>query len=335
MLNETSVFRSIVLLTAVLACFGAAGAQQWRDEAAHRTLWVTVDEAVSLEVLDWGGTGRPLVLLAGLGHTAHVFDALAPNLTGFFHVYAITRRGFGSSTHTSSGYTDTRLAVDVMAVVDSLQLTGTVLAGHSFAGQELTAIGIRRPASIAGLVYLDAAADDLHGLQNEPKLQAIMRQLPQPRPTESDRNSFSALQAWWTRTYGIRPPEAELRNMYRATSNGGIGKERVAEGAWKAAMTGVSKPDYDGIRVPILAIYAVPRSARDLPPWLRTDDELRGRAIDEAYLYGVAARERASKAFRRAPHSRIVNLYGADHYLFLSHANAIVSELRAFDSILR
>jgi pimeloyl-ACP methyl ester carboxylesterase len=123
--------------------------------------------------------------------------------------------------------------------------------------------------------------------------------------------------------------------MYRVTPVGGVGKDRAAEGAWKAAMTGVSKPAYEGIRVPILAIYGVPRSARDLPPWLKTDDGLRLRAIDQAYLYGVAARERAFKAFRRAPHSRIVKLYGADHYLFLSNANAIVSELRAFASSLR
>jgi hypothetical protein len=27
-------------------------------------------------VLDWGGTGRNLVLFAGLGNTAHVFDSL-------------------------------------------------------------------------------------------------------------------------------------------------------------------------------------------------------------------------------------------------------------------
>jgi pimeloyl-ACP methyl ester carboxylesterase len=50
---------------------------------------------VRLEVLDWGGTGRSLVLLAGGGDTAHIFDDFAPKLTGDFHVYGITRRGFG------------------------------------------------------------------------------------------------------------------------------------------------------------------------------------------------------------------------------------------------
>jgi hypothetical protein len=59
---------------------------------------VTVDRDVSVEVLDWGGSGRPLVLLAGLGNTAHVFDDLAQRLTslGRFPVPASPR-------HRSSG----------------------------------------------------------------------------------------------------------------------------------------------------------------------------------------------------------------------------------------
>ena len=39
-----------------------------------------VDEGVQLEVLDFGGTGSPILLLPGLGATAHSFDELAPLL---------------------------------------------------------------------------------------------------------------------------------------------------------------------------------------------------------------------------------------------------------------
>src|ERR1700681_2280390 len=69
----------------------------WRDPSPHTTRFVTVEKGVRLEVLDWGGSGRPLVLLAGGGDTAHVFDDFAPKLTPSFHVYGITRRGFGQS----------------------------------------------------------------------------------------------------------------------------------------------------------------------------------------------------------------------------------------------
>ena len=66
--------------------------------------YVTVDDGVRLEVIDWGGTGRPIVLLAGAGNTAHVFDEFAPKLVGRWHPYAITRRGYGASSHPASGY---------------------------------------------------------------------------------------------------------------------------------------------------------------------------------------------------------------------------------------
>ena len=65
-----------------------------QDPSPHQVSFVTVEAGVNLEVLDWGGAGRPIVLLAGLGNTAHVFDDFAQKLTRNGHVYGITRRGF-------------------------------------------------------------------------------------------------------------------------------------------------------------------------------------------------------------------------------------------------
>jgi hypothetical protein len=43
----------------------------WHDPSKHTVQFVTVEEGIRIEVLDWGGTGRPVVLLAGSGNTAH------------------------------------------------------------------------------------------------------------------------------------------------------------------------------------------------------------------------------------------------------------------------
>jgi non-heme chloroperoxidase len=109
-----------------------------------------------LEVLDFGGSGRPLVLLAGLGNTGHIFDRFAPKLVDQFHVYAITRRGHGASSTPASGYAVDRLADDVLQVIEALKLNRPIVAGHSVAGEELSSIGTRYPEKVAGLVYLDA-----------------------------------------------------------------------------------------------------------------------------------------------------------------------------------
>jgi non-heme chloroperoxidase len=129
----------------------------WQDLSPHTVQFVTVDKDVRLEVLDWGGTGRPVVLLAGLSDTAHVFDDFAPKLTHTFHVYGITRRGFGASSAPAIGYSADRLADDILAVLDALKINNPVLIGHSIAGEELSSVATRYPKRIAGLVYMDAA----------------------------------------------------------------------------------------------------------------------------------------------------------------------------------
>lgn len=97
----------------VLAACGTVAAQDGdkagADPSSHQTQFVAVEEGVRLEVLDWGGTGRAIVLLAGSGNSAHVFDEFAPKLTTSGHVYGITRRGFGASSQPETGYDDQRL----------------------------------------------------------------------------------------------------------------------------------------------------------------------------------------------------------------------------------
>ena len=132
---------------------------------------IPVEPDVKLEVLDWGGTGRPLVLLAGMGDTAHVFDKFAPKLSVKYHVYGITRRGFGVSSKpefVTANYNAGRLGDDVLAVMSALHLSRPILAGHSLAGEELSEIGFHHPDAVAGLVYLDAGYsyalyDQAHG----------------------------------------------------------------------------------------------------------------------------------------------------------------------------
>jgi hypothetical protein len=60
----------------------------WRDPSPHHITFVTVDNGVRLEVLDWGGSGRAVVLLAGY-QTAHEYDDIASKLTAFCHVYGL------------------------------------------------------------------------------------------------------------------------------------------------------------------------------------------------------------------------------------------------------
>jgi alpha/beta hydrolase family protein len=97
----------------------------WTDPAAKHVRLVTVPGdakgPVRLEILDWGGHGPALVLLAGLGENGHIYNDLAPRLTDRFRVIALTRRGHGASSWTdTSTYVLDTFVTDIAAVMDSL-----------------------------------------------------------------------------------------------------------------------------------------------------------------------------------------------------------------------
>ena len=147
---------SRLIVFALIACAAFAQRHPSSQGETAQTQFVDVQPDVKLEVLDWGGTGRNLVLLAGLGSTAHVFDSLGPKLAAHYHVIGITRRGFGQSSAPQTGYDPRRLGDDVVAVLDALQIADPVLVGHSIAGEELSAVSTYHPGRATALIYLDA-----------------------------------------------------------------------------------------------------------------------------------------------------------------------------------
>ncbi len=101
----------------------SAYASAQTDSTPHKVQMVTVEPGVRLEVLDWGGSGRPLIFLAGNGDTAHRFDGFAPQFTTQHHVYGITRRGSGASSSpvpANGNYSADHLGDDVLAVMKAL-----------------------------------------------------------------------------------------------------------------------------------------------------------------------------------------------------------------------
>lgn len=135
--------------------------------------------------------------------------------------------------------------------------------------------------------------------------------------------TFSALQAWFTRVNGITPPEAEFRQGWDSTPDGRVGKRRSSPMA--SIMKGVKK--YTDIPVPALVIFAVPH---DQGPRIKNHPD---PAVREARLFLV---EKQAKAFENGvPSARVARLPGAHHYVFLSNEADVLREIRAFVARLR
>src|SRR5690348_13241743 len=121
--------------TATAACARGPERRPAPDARRPAIRMVAIGRGVTLEVVDWGGRGRPLVFLAGLGNTAHVFDGFAPQFADRFHVVGVTRRGFGASAGAPPPDVLDTLVADLTATLDSLGLGRVVLVGHSIAGE--------------------------------------------------------------------------------------------------------------------------------------------------------------------------------------------------------
>ncbi|MFN8575199.1 MAG: alpha/beta hydrolase, partial [Gemmatimonadaceae bacterium] len=147
-----------VLLASLVVAAACSDSSGPAPQTPH-TRFVTVAAGIRLEVVDYGGSGEPLVLLAGSGNTAHVFATFAWRFTDRYHVVALTRRGFGASSKPAAGYDTRTLAEDVRIVLDSLRLTKVSIMGHSLAGDEMTRLAGDHPERVRKLVYLDAAYD--------------------------------------------------------------------------------------------------------------------------------------------------------------------------------
>jgi pimeloyl-ACP methyl ester carboxylesterase len=316
------------LLLAFIVPLRAQQATAWKDSSPHDTSFIQVSQDVRLEVLDWGGSGRPLVLLAGGGDTAHVFVDFAPKLTSDFRVYGITRRGFGESGFVPPTAAADTFGDDVLAVLDALELESPVLVGHSIAGQELSSVGTRYPNRVGALVYLDAGYQYAFDNGEVPTFKDISDVgFPQPPPpTEADLATFDALRGYYTRVLGFTYPEAALRLKRSITPDGRVGAPlSFPGGQW--LLTEVKQ--YVDIRPPALFIM----SSQSPGTWA---DSSTDPAIT-AQIAGLnALLERQAKAIDDAvPSAQVVKLPRANHYVFLSNEADVLREMRAFLGRLR
>jgi non-heme chloroperoxidase len=302
-----------------------------RDQSPHTIQFITVDKDVKLEVLDWGGSGRPVVLLAGLGNNAHVFDKFAPKLTPKYHVYGITRRGYGASsapTPDATNYSADRLGDDVLAVCDALKLNKPVLIGHSIAGEELSSIGSRHPEKVAGLIYLDAGYsyayyDRSRGdfLIDSVDLEKKLQQLQPGKGLQNQRELIDELLKTDLPRFekDLQEQEKDLDTI-PAPLRAAQSKPLPAIG--QAILGGEQK--YTNIRVPVLAIFAIPH---DLGPNFKADPKARAafEARDEV------TRGAQAKAFESGiPSARVVRLPHANHFVFFSNEADVLREVNAF-----
>ena len=292
------------------------------DHTPHKVRFVKVAPGVQLEVLDFGGSGDPMVLLTGIGDNAHVYDDFAYQFTDFFRVIGITRRGFGASDQPPGGYDVRTRARDDIAVLDHFGIDKAVFVGHSIAGSELSQLALAHPRRVDKLVYLDAV-----DLAEQPS-----EALPSPPFTDDDSTSLRAYQAAGARFLGNREPNAAFCNAFIFGRSGRLA-DNVTPGEIPARIFAeAAKPpptDWRKIRAPRLGIFALfTREARQAWYWYLSPAEQAG--FDAGWAPWVDWKRRTVGRFAEGNKANTFLLPGAPHYVYINHEAEVVRWMRDF-----
>ncbi|MEU0576241.1 alpha/beta hydrolase [Streptomyces griseoincarnatus] len=253
------------------------------------------------------GSGQPVVLIHGYPLDGHSWEKqTAALLAAGYRVVTYDRRGFGQSSHPTTGYDYDTFAADLNTVMETLDLRDAVLVGFSMGtgevGRYLGTYGSERVAKAAFLASL------------EPYLLKT-----DDNPTGVDGSVFEGIEkavtadryAYFTAFYqdfynldenlGTRISEEALRNSWNVAA----GSSAYASIAAVATWTTDFRADLAKIDVPALILHGT--ADRILPI------------------------EATGEPFHRAlPQAEYVVIEGAPHGLLWTHAQEVTDALLAF-----
>jgi non-heme chloroperoxidase len=248
-------------------------------------------------------------------------------------------------------------------VLDALKIDAPVLIGHSVAGEELSSVATYHPASVAGLVYLDAGSayalyDKEHG-DYVMDLSEIADKLGQLKKSPFDIAQMKALQEMLPRfennlvqmqnrivgAEGPSPTPADLASfpamrLFMADAWGGLPPESELHqiidetptggvGAWRAQpfvaqAIFLGGEKFTELHLPALVIFVEPYEHRRN----RTGDPVKFATAEASETTRV---EVQIAAFHKsAPQAQIVIIPKQNHYVFISDQAEVLRLISKF-----
>ncbi len=115
-------------------------------------------DGIVLNCVDYGGAGRPPVLLihGGAAH-ARWWDFVAPALLNTHHVLALDQRGHGDSQWTREwGYGTRHYVADLHAIITRWGFGAPILVGHSMGGHNVMCYAGLHSETLRAMVAIDS-----------------------------------------------------------------------------------------------------------------------------------------------------------------------------------
>lgn len=289
--------------------------EQGRTPVAVHAL--EVESGVTLQVVDWGGKGEPLLFVPSWASTSHIFDAFAPRFTDASRVLVLNLRGHGPSSKPDRGYTIERLTKDIEVVLDTLGIGRVTLVGLSRSASLTTQFAATHPDRVNGLVYLSGPIDREHDRA------FAARPGMRDRRVERSQADDAISSACGTVDQRVFPPGSDDDAANQ------LGTE------WRATDPA---PPYSSVKAPALAFWA-PITARVLQHQLACTaaglveadvTRLITRFIKASFPFFEQEVHNLALFETQLANGSIVVIPGADYNTFLSHPDLVEEQIRRF-----
>jgi len=322
-----AALRALAVVFAVGGCSEEAHPRPVTTAGPTET-FVEVDNGVRLAVLDWGGSGSALILLAGATHSAHIFEELAPHFTDQRRVLGITRRRVGHSDAPAAEFGLGELVSDIVAVMDAFEIPKADFIAHSFGGAELSYLAIEHPGRVRKAVYLDAGWDFFEMYNADD-----WWEWPEIPMTAADSASPQAVADYFARTWGPLFPLSEIRATHRFDESGKLVRLDPEVGDMFPGMIRdrLRPIDASAIQVPVLSVRAVPRDIYDFFMGIDSYGPTNRRRAEEAFARWMNVVIPASARFaEEVPNAEVLVVPRGHHDIVTLQPESFVGIVRAF-----
>jgi 3-oxoadipate enol-lactonase len=240
------------------------------------------------------GSGRPLLLIQGLGYARWSWEPIVPALARRYRVLCFDNRGIGESDKPEGPYTAAGMADDALQVLDEAGVERAHVLGASLGGMIAQELAVAHPERVDKLVLCCTHPGLAHGLP----MPAVTVQLFQEAATLPPE---VALRRFVVNALGADPPEALVEELYRRRL-----ENPVDPAGWQAqAAAGTT---FAGVDAPIAHETLIVTGTAD-------------NVIDPGNADVLA---------ERIPGARVEKLAGLGHLLFWEQPGAFVRIVEEF-----
>jgi len=140
----------------------------------------TADLDGPIHYLDFGGTGRPLLMVHGLGGSALNWMAVGPEIANSYHAIALDLAGFGQTPLFSRSANVGGNADLVHDFIEKVIGEPVVIMGNSMGGHIAVLEAASHPSSVLAMILVDPAIPGVHVTRPEPARLGVMAALTVP-----------------------------------------------------------------------------------------------------------------------------------------------------------